>query len=334
MSQYSDVRVYMRPIARDVERSDVENLFKGYGKLVEVKLMSGFGFVEFENPRDAQDAVSGESINLVRPINYLLRLLLTNAIADNKDFMGERIQVEFAKVQRRREASGRDDFRRDSRDRGDRGDRGDFGRRDIGRDRRPRRSAFRIRVSGLPSDCSWQDLKDFARRANVEVLFADVSRDRDGTGVMEFEREDDLETAMSKLSGEEVKGVPVTLKDEISDPPRERSRSPYRRSSPPRRSYGGRYGGDDDGYRRRDRSRSPRRDRDRRDRGDRYDRRDRDRGDRRGGDRDQGRDTRDDDRAPLPPPADTTVSGDWDRAEVASGDGDFPAPSAANNDSW
>ncbi|KAK9467727.1 hypothetical protein V1512DRAFT_259901 [Lipomyces arxii] len=296
---YSDVRIYMRPIARDAERADVEDLFKGYGKLVEVKLMSGFGFVEFENARDAQDVV---------------------AEFNGKNFMGERLQIEFAKVQRRRDDYRRDEYRRDGgRDSRD-GGRDDYRRRDGGRDRndridrRPRRSGFRIKVSGLPSDCSWQDLKDFGRRANVDIVYADVSRDRDGTGVIEVEREDDLGIAMDKLVNEDVKGTPVTLKEEIVDMPRERSRSPYRRS-PPRRSYGRYGGGDDDGYRRRDRSRSPRRDRDRRDRGG-YDRRDRhDRRD---------RNDREDD-VPPPPPVDTSAAGDWDRTE------DGPKPASADD---
>ena len=37
---------------------------------------------------------------------------------------------------------------------------------------------FRVIVKGLPSRCSWQDLKDFLRRGG-EVCYADV---RDGEG--------------------------------------------------------------------------------------------------------------------------------------------------------
>ncbi|KAK9456966.1 hypothetical protein V1511DRAFT_509648 [Dipodascopsis uninucleata] len=225
---YSDVRIYIRPIGRDVDKLDIEDLFKGYGKLVEIKLMSGFGFVEFENPRDAQDVV--EEFN-------------------NKNFRGERLLVEFAKDRRRRDDRDRD---RDPYSRGRDRDR-DRDRESFRGDRRLRRSGFRLLVSGLPSDCSWQDLKDFARRANIDILFADVSRDRDGSGVIEVEREDDLEVAMEKLDGDEIKGSRVTLTKDISDErDRDRSRSPYRGSPPPRRSY------HDDGYRRRrDYSRSP-----------------------------------------------------------------------------
>lgn len=37
-----------------------------------------------------------------------------------------------------------------------------------------RRSKFRVRITGLPGTCSWQDLKDFMRKAG-DVTFANVS---------------------------------------------------------------------------------------------------------------------------------------------------------------
>jgi len=37
-----------------------------------------------------------------------------------------------------------------------------------------RRSQFRVRVTGLPRSCSWQDLKDFMRKSG-DVTFANVS---------------------------------------------------------------------------------------------------------------------------------------------------------------
>lgn len=51
-------------------------------------------------------------------------------------------------------------------------------------------------VSGLPSSGSWQDLKDHMREAG-DVCFADVYKD--GTGVVEFLRREDLNYAIKKL---------------------------------------------------------------------------------------------------------------------------------------
>lgn len=59
-----------------------------------------------------------------------------------------------------------------------------------------RRSQYRVLVSGLPPTGSWQDLKDHMREAG-DVCFADVYKD--GTGVVEFLRHDDMKYAVKKL---------------------------------------------------------------------------------------------------------------------------------------
>lgn len=51
-------------------------------------------------------------------------------------------------------------------------------------------------VSGLPTSGSWQDLKDHMREAG-DVCFADVYKD--GTGVVEFLRSEDMKYAIKKL---------------------------------------------------------------------------------------------------------------------------------------
>jgi arginine/serine-rich splicing factor 4/5/6 len=50
-------RVYLGRLSRDASDRDVESLFKSYGRLREVTLKNGFGFVEFSDHRDAKDAV-------------------------------------------------------------------------------------------------------------------------------------------------------------------------------------------------------------------------------------------------------------------------------------
>jgi len=59
-----------------------------------------------------------------------------------------------------------------------------------------RRSDYRVRVSGLPKSGSWQDLKDHMREAG-DVCYTDVFRN--GTGVVEFLRYDDMKYAVRKL---------------------------------------------------------------------------------------------------------------------------------------
>lgn len=44
-------------------KSDVENHFNqhGTGKITEIKLMQGFGFIEYDDAMDARDVVPGKS---------------------------------------------------------------------------------------------------------------------------------------------------------------------------------------------------------------------------------------------------------------------------------
>lgn len=106
--------------------------------------MTGFGFVDFEDYRDARDAVAELSM-------LLSRLVGVGAdFTDGKTMLGERIGVEFAK-------GGRD--RRDDRGFGDQGgrfdDRRPFERREP-RFARPRRTGYRAIVENLHPSTSWQ----------------------------------------------------------------------------------------------------------------------------------------------------------------------------------
>ncbi|KAH9445020.1 hypothetical protein Pst134EB_025273 [Puccinia striiformis f. sp. tritici] len=254
-------RLYVGRIPPDATRTDVEKYFGRYGTLMDVRIMAGFGFLEYDSVRDAEDAVHD---------------------LNGRDFMGERLIVEFAKAPRGRDMHPGG---------GMGGGGGHTG---------PRRGGFRLLVKGLSHETSWQDLKDFARQAG-NVTRADVDRNMPGEGLIEYASQDDADCAIRKLDGTELKGMVVTL---FEDRPggggggggrRDRSRSPgYRdtrdRDRSPRdrsrdrerdRSPRERRGGYD---RERRRSPPPRddRERDRGDRGDRgFDRKERERSPRR-----------------------------------------------------
>ncbi|CAE6451230.1 unnamed protein product [Rhizoctonia solani] len=205
-------RLYLGRLPSDTRPEDVQKFFDGYGKIIDCRVMSGFGFVEFENSRDAEEIVT----------NF-----------NGKTFLGQNIIVEFAKENRRRE--NHDD------------------RGPPVRSRRP--AGFRVLVTGLSRDTSWQDLKDFAREAG-SVSFADVDRDSPNTGIIEYVSQSDAENAVRTLDGRDLRGAPVRVAvDERGGSGRDRDR--------------------DRDYHRRDRSRSPRRDHDRRDYRDRDHREDR-----------------------------------------------------------
>ncbi|KAL3243232.1 hypothetical protein MRX96_020629 [Rhipicephalus microplus] len=50
-------RVYVGHLSYRVRERDLERFFRGFGKIREVLLKNGFGFVEFDDYRDADDAV-------------------------------------------------------------------------------------------------------------------------------------------------------------------------------------------------------------------------------------------------------------------------------------
>jgi arginine/serine-rich splicing factor 4/5/6 len=182
-------RLYLGRLPPDARSDDVSKFFEGYGRIIDCRVMtgssdkkdpnntrlnkpsSGFGFIEFESSKDAEDAVT----------NF-----------NGKPFMGTNIVVEFAKESRPR----RDNFD---------GDRGSHG---PPRSRRP--PGIRLIVSGISRDTSWQDLKDFGREAG-SVSFADIDRDFPGNGILEYLNRDDADRAVKDLDGKDLRGRPVRV---------------------------------------------------------------------------------------------------------------------------
>ncbi|KAF4433218.1 Pre-mRNA-splicing factor srp2 [Colletotrichum fructicola] len=203
MTEVSSTRLYLGNLPRTATKADVEAHFAthGTGEITEIKLMNGFGFIEYKDAMDARDVVPA---------------------FHGSDFMGERLTVQFARGTRHREGGNGGGFNNER------------------APPRPRRTPHRMQITGLPTDTSWQDLKDFARQSSLDVVYSETGRDGNGRGFVEFETAADLRTAVEKLDGREFKGNRVTcVADTQPDmPPRDirgaRSRSPGgRRPYPP-----------------------------------------------------------------------------------------------------
>lgn len=66
MSRYGDCKVYVGDLGSNASKPELEDAFSYYGPLRNVWVARnppGFAFVEFEDPRDAEDAVSCVFIN-------------------------------------------------------------------------------------------------------------------------------------------------------------------------------------------------------------------------------------------------------------------------------
>ncbi|XP_012284898.1 serine-arginine protein 55 isoform X7 [Orussus abietinus] len=194
-------RVYIGGLPYGTRERDVERFFRGYGRFRDVLIKNGYGFVEFDDYRDADDAI------------YEL---------NGKELLGERITVQRARGTPR----GSDQWRY-----GDsRGGYGDSRRSAYGP---PTRTEYRLTVENLSSRVSWQDLKDYMRQAG-EVTYADAHKQRRNEGVVEFATYSDLKNAIDKLDDTELNGRRIRL---IEDKRRgRRSRSSSSRSQSRSRS--------------------------------------------------------------------------------------------------
>ncbi|KAF3454535.1 hypothetical protein FNV43_RR04983 [Rhamnella rubrinervis] len=228
MSSRASRTIYAGNLPGDIRLREIEDLFIKYGPIVDIDLKipprpPGYAFIEFEDPRDADEAIYGR---------------------DGYDFDGYRLRVELAHGGRGYSSSA-DRYSSYSRSSSSRGV--------------SRRSDFRVLVTGLPPSASWQDLKDHMRRAG-DVCFSQVFRDRGGmTGVVDYTNYDDMKYAIRKLDDTEFRNAfsrayirvrEYDLRRSYSRSPsydsrqsysRSPSASPYRSRSPSySRSYGGR----------------------------------------------------------------------------------------------
>lgn len=222
-------RVYVGGLPYGTRERDLEKFFKGYGRTRDILIKNGYGFVEFEDYRDADDAV------------YEL---------NGKELLGERVIVEPARGTARGHRDRYGD-RRDDRRGGGGGGRYDRDRNNSSRTNQtrygpPLRTEYRLIVENLSSRVSWQDLKDYMRQAG-EVTYADAHKQNRNEGVVEFASSSDMKTAIEKLDDTELNGRRIRLVEDKrrntsgrrrsrSSSSRSRSRSRSRRRSSRSRS--------------------------------------------------------------------------------------------------
>ncbi|XP_041993851.1 serine/arginine-rich-splicing factor SR34-like [Salvia splendens] len=192
--------LYVGNLPGDVREREVEDIFYKYGPIVHIDLKipprpPGYAFVEFEESRDAEDAIRGR---------------------DGYDFDGHRLRVELAHGGRGNSSST--DRRTESR-----GPRGGVSRR----------SDYRVLVTSLPHSASWQDLKDHMRRAG-DVCFSQVFHEGSGkTGIVDYTNSDDMKYAIKKLDGSEFRNAFSRARVHVKEYDSSRSRSRSRSRSPP-----------------------------------------------------------------------------------------------------
>lgn len=212
-------RVFMGNLSHQATERDVEKFFKGYGILEEISLKQGYGFVEFEDSRDADDAIND---------------------LDGKSICGRRVQIELAKGDRNARREGGDRYGGDRYGRGapppPRRSYSDRGRDKAWKEKYglPTRTKYVCYVKNLSTRISWQTLKDYMRDAGFDPTYADAHRERDHEAVLHFSSREDMEKAVEKFDGKDMNGRKIEMiiaDDDSRSGSRSRSRSRSRDKS-------------------------------------------------------------------------------------------------------
>jgi len=156
--------VYVGNVSSTTSPKAIEDLFTKFESFASCEMKSGgFGFVKFEKSADAEDAI---------------------AQFDGYEVDGNKLKVQHGKSQAGRRGDNRGGYD---------GGQGPRGPRPTGQNR--------VYVDGVDSKISWQDLKDFARKAG-NPAFTEVMEDTKGKyGVIEYRTAEDCYSACRMLDG-------------------------------------------------------------------------------------------------------------------------------------
>ncbi|KAA8631172.1 hypothetical protein SMACR_03877 [Sordaria macrospora] len=83
MTEVSSTRLYLGNLPRHATKADVEAHFAthGTGEITEIKLMNGFGFIEYKDAMDARDVVPAfRTFSTLSPRYDIDRLTITRWI--------------------------------------------------------------------------------------------------------------------------------------------------------------------------------------------------------------------------------------------------------------
>jgi arginine/serine-rich splicing factor 4/5/6 len=72
----SGKRVYIGNLSNDCRDRDIEKFFKGYGKLGDISVKNGYGFVDFDDDRDADDACQDMDGKELLGARYVIKLVV------------------------------------------------------------------------------------------------------------------------------------------------------------------------------------------------------------------------------------------------------------------
>eukprot|EP01039_Chlorochromonas_danica_P010058 gene10058-11129_t len=168
--------VYVGNLDVNATVRDLHYEFDRYGRISDIWIARnppGFAFIDFEDDRDARDAVRD---------------------MDGRTIRDKRIRVEISRRGRMGRTPGTSG--------------GAGGRASASGGGGGRGGDYRVRVVGLPRGVGWRELKDFIKTV-VDPSFADVVSGE--AGVVDFSSSRDRDLALARLDGASFQGVSVSL---------------------------------------------------------------------------------------------------------------------------
>ncbi|KAK0490980.1 hypothetical protein IW261DRAFT_53865 [Armillaria novae-zelandiae] len=206
---FSSKRLYLRDLPETASEDVIEAFLAPYGKITEVKIVSGhtYGFVEFESLDDARTVLE---------------------TFKEKDFLCKRIIIEFAHPLRKDVAALADASNLVAANRAPRGV-----------------MRFPVVVTGIPRHVCWQELKDFGRLSGQHVAYCDIERKNRSKGYIEFSTFEEAEIAAEKLNGKILGGTRVKVFTKKPSYLRETREVSHSRGSSPVRRHSTALGTDD-----------------------------------------------------------------------------------------
>ncbi|TBU33246.1 hypothetical protein BD311DRAFT_803388 [Dichomitus squalens] len=174
-------RIYLGGVPDSLSGEEIYKHLSVYGRITEIKLRPGFGFVQFEHRREVVRAFS------------------------NQPFLGFAINVQLARPERYAR-SPELEYEPPSAPPA-------YHQQD-----RPKKMRYAVVVNGLDPRTCWQELKDFGRSVGGEVAFCDVDKDHRTRGWLNYTQEEDANRAVRELDGTRLLGNVVRLQRQASRP--------------------------------------------------------------------------------------------------------------------
>jgi RNA recognition motif-containing protein len=228
-------RIWVGRICRKTSIDEVKSVFGQYGKIVDFKFIpkgeDAFVFIEYSSEEEAARAIKlgdGRKVD-----GSTLKVNSANPIRDNKEIKDK------DEKKRLETSTTRSSFYSDEKDssRNRRRSRSRDNSRTRARSRshsREKKRLFKLEITNLPRDMTWQELKRLGGDYGKSLEYARVVAGKDSVvGFLEYAERKDAVKVIESLDGKRMEDSDRRLRVSWDDSDDERNRSTRKRSASP-----------------------------------------------------------------------------------------------------